>query len=102
MHGAGFDALAAADTLLLVDHVHAGLGILSDGFVLTCLHALAALDANIGLCAGALGNDLDAAQGDIIHLIESFRASLNTLQTSHTFTILFNNELLHKRILLCI
>ena len=97
MHGAGFDALAAADTLLLVDHVNAGLGILSDCIMFAGTHALAALDADIGLGLVALGNDLDAGQCDIKFLVEGFGAGLHTLQTCHTFGTLFNSELLHSR-----
>ena len=100
LHGACLDALAAADAQLLVDHVDAGLGVLSDGTVLTGSHALAALDAGIGLCAGTLCNDLDAGQIRIEFLVESSGASLNTLQASHTFSILIDNELLHNEILL--
>ena len=97
VHWAGFNALAAGNALLLVDHVHTGLGVLGDGLVLTGAHALAALDAGIGLGTGALGHDLDAAEGHVIYLIESFGTSLNTLQASHTFGIFLNSELLHNR-----
>ena len=95
LHGAGLDALAAANTGLLVDHVHAGLGVLGDGAVLTGLHALAALDADHGLCVVALGSDLDAAQIGIKLLVESGGASLNTLQASHALFALLNSQLLH-------
>ena len=97
LHGADLNALAALDAQLLVDHVHAGLGVLSDSLMLTDLHALAALDADIGLGSIALGNDADAAQIFVELLIESFGASLNTLQASHTFRIFLNSELLHNR-----
>ena len=90
MHGAGLHALAAAHTLLLVDHVHAGLGILGDGIMLAGAHALAALDAGIGLCNVTLGNNLNAAQAGIEFLIESFGAGLDTLQTCHTLGTLLN------------
>ena len=100
LHGACLDALAAADAQLLVDHVDTGLGVLSDGAVLTGSHALATLDAGIGLCAGTLCNDLDAGQIRIKFLVESGGASLDTLQASHTFSILIDNELLHNEILL--
>ena len=96
LHGAGLDTLAAADALLLVDHVHTGLGILGDGFLLTGAHALAALDADIGLCTGALSHDLDAAQIGIKFLIKCHGAGADALQTCHTFSILLNNELLHS------
>ena len=100
LHGAGLDTLATTNTQLLVDHVDAGLGILSDSAVLTGSHALAALDAGIGLCASTLCNDLDAGQIGIKFLVESGGASLNTLQASHTFSVLIDNELLHNEILL--
>ena len=95
--GADFDALAAANALLLVDHVNAGLGILGDGFMLADLHALAALDADAGLCAGALGDDLDAAQILVEFLIERLRACAYTLQASHTLGIFLNYQLLHRK-----
>ena len=100
LHGADFDTLAAADTLLLIDHVHAGLGVLSDSLMLTDLHALAALNADVGLGTGALGHDLNAAQGNIIFLIESLGTGLDALQASHALGALLNSELLHKRTLL--
>ena len=96
LHGTSFDTLAAADTLLLVDHVHTGLGILGDGIMLTGAHALAALDTDVGLGTGALGNDLNTAQGNIKLLIKSLRAGLNTLQACHTFCIFLDSELLHS------
>ena len=94
--------LAAGNALLLVDHVNAGLGVLSDGLVLTDLHALAALDADIGLCCVALCNNTDAGQILVKFLIECLGAGLNTLQTGHAGLIFLNGELLHIRILLCI
>ena len=97
LHRAGLDTLAAADALLLVDHVNTGLGVLGDGFVLAGTHALTALDADIGLGSASLLNDLDAAQGDVIFLIECFGASLCTLQASHALGILLNGELFHNR-----
>ena len=100
LHGASLDTLTTADTQLLVDHVDTGLGILSDRTMLTGSHALAALDAGIGLCAGTLCNDLNAGQIGIKFLVESGGASLNTLQASHTFSTLIDNELLHNEILL--
>ena len=102
LHGADLDTLAAADTLLLVDHVNTGLGVLGDGLVLTDLHALAALDTYIGLCAGTLGNNLNAGIDGIGLFVECLGTSLHTLQTSHTFATFFNSELLHKRTLLYI
>jgi hypothetical protein len=97
MHGAGLNTSAAADAQLLVDHVHAGLGVLADGAMLAGTHALTALDADIGLGGVALGHDADAAQILIELLIKSLRAGLNALQASHTFGIFLNNELLHKK-----
>ena len=97
LHGADLHALAAADALLLVDHVHAGLGVLGDGLVLAGAHALAALDANVGLGSIALSNDLDAGQVGIKFLIESLGAGLDALQAGHTFSGFINSELLHNR-----
>ena len=96
LHGANLDALAALDAQLLVDHVNASLGILSDSASLTDLHALATLDADIGLCSIALCNDLDSGQIGVKLLVECFGASLLALQASHTFGTLFNSELLHN------
>ena len=59
LHGAGLHALAAANALFLVNHVHTGLGILGNGLVLTGAGALAALDAGIGLGAVSLGDNAD-------------------------------------------
>ena len=98
LHGANFHALAAGDALLLVDHVDAGLGVLGDSFMLTNLHALAALNAGHGLGTVALGNDLDAGIIGVEFLVEGFGAGLNALQASHTFGIFLNNELLHRKI----
>ena len=95
LHGADLDTLAAADALLLVDHVNASLGVLSNSLMLTDLHALAALNTGHGLGSVTLGSDPNAGQIFIKFLIESFGASLYTLQTCHTYFILFNNELLH-------
>ena len=100
LHGANFHTLAAGDALLLVDHVNAGLGVLGDGLVFTDLHALAALDADIGLSGTVLLNDVDAAQSHIVNLIESLGTGLDTLQASHAFCAFYNSELLHKRTLL--
>ena len=95
LHRADLDALTAGGTQLLVDHINAGLGILGDGTVLTAAGALAALDADHGLCTGALGHDLDAAQILMEFLIKGFGASANALQASHTFYIFLNGKLLH-------
>ena len=97
LRGADLHALAAADALLLVDHVHAGLGVLGDGLVLTDLHALATLNADIGLRAGALGYDSDAGQILIKILVKCLRAGTYAGQTGHAFCVLFHNELLHNK-----
>ena len=97
LHGADLDALAALDALLLIDHVNAGLGILGDGFMLAGFHALAALDADIGLSAGALGKNLDAGIVLMEFLVKSFGASADALQTSHALGILLNSQLLHSK-----
>ena len=97
LHGAGRYALAAADAELLVDHVHAGLGILGDGAVLTAAGALAALDADHGLCTGALGHDLDAAQILVEFLIESGGTGTDALQACHALDIFLNSQLLHNK-----
>ena len=61
-------------------------------------HALAALDANIGLCATLLaGNDLDAGIVGMELLVKCLGAGLNTLQASHAFHILLDNKLLHNK-----
>ena len=95
LHGADLNALTTAHTVLLADHVNTGLGILGNGAVLAGLHALAALNTDIGLRAGTLGNDLDAAQIRVKLFIKRLRASLNALQAGHTFRIFLNSQLLH-------
>ena len=97
LHGAGLDALAAANALLLVDHVDTGLGVLGDGLMLTGAHALTTLDADVGLGNASLLNNLNAAEGHIIFLIECLGAGLNALQASHTDFVFLNSELLHKK-----
>ena len=97
MHGTSLNTGAAADTQLLVDHVHTSLGVLGDGAMLTRAHTLAALNAHIGLGSVALGHDADTAQVLVELLVESLGAGLNTLQASHTFGIFLNNQLLHKK-----
>ena len=98
LHGAGFHTLATLDAQLLVDHEHAGLGVLGNSAMLAGTHALAALDANIGLCATLLaGNDLDAGIVGMEFLVERLRAGLDTLQASHAFYILLDNKLLHNK-----
>ena len=97
LHGAGLHTLAAADAVLLVDHVHAGLGVLGDGVVLAGLHALAALDAHIGLGAGSLGNNLNAAQILIEFLIECLGTRTDTLQACHALNVFFYREFFHDK-----
>jgi hypothetical protein len=64
--------------------------------MLANLFAFAALDAGHRLCAGALCNDLNAGIIRMELLVESIGASANALQASHTFSSLFNGELLHN------
>jgi hypothetical protein len=97
MHGACFHALTAGNTLLFVDHVNTGLGVLGNGLMLTAAHALAALNADVGFCSIALGNDADAGQILIELLIECLGAGADTSQACHAFGILLNNELLHNK-----
>ena len=97
VHGTSLNTGAAADTQLLVDHVHTGLGVLGNGTMLAGAHALTALNTDIGLGGIALSNNADAAQILIEVLVEGLRAGLNTLQASHTFGIFLNNQLLHKK-----
>jgi len=97
LHGAYLNTLAATNALLLVDHVHAGLGVLSNGLMLANLHALAALDAHIGLGSFTLCNNLDAGIVLMEFLIESLGASANALQAGHTGNVLLNREFLHRR-----
>ena len=96
LHGADLDALTAADTVLLADHVNAGLGVLRDGTGLADLFALTALDAGHGLGASALSHDLDAGQVFVELLEEGSGTGTNALQASHTFHIFLNSELLHN------
>ena len=97
LQGADLDALAAGYALLLVDHVHTSLGILSNSLMLTNLGALATLDADHRLCTGTLGNDLDAGQIRVELFIESIGAGTDALQTGHAVYALFNCEFLHNR-----
>ena len=97
LHGASLDAGATADAELLIDHVHAGLGVLTNGAVLAGFHTLAALDAHIRLSRVTLGNDADAAQVLVEVLVKGLGTGLHTLQACHTFGIFLNNQLLHKK-----
>ena len=73
LEGADLCALAAAGAELLVDHVHAGLGVLGDGAGFANLSTLAALNADIGLGLAVLLNDLNAGLGHIEFLVECLR-----------------------------
>lgn len=95
LHGAGFHTFAAANALLLVNHVNAGLGVLGNGLMLAGLHALSALNAHIGLGTGALGDNLNAAVVLVEFLIERLGTGANALQTRHALRIFFYRELLH-------
>ena len=94
--GADLDALAAGNALLLVDHVHAGLGILSNRLMFTDLSALTALDADHGLGTLTLSNHLDAGQVLMELFIESSGAGTDALQACHALGILLNSKLLHS------
>ena len=94
LHRACLDALAAADALLLVDHVHA-LGVAGDGLVFAGAHALAALQAGIDLGLAVLLHDLDAGLARIAHLIERLRAGQHAAQAGHAANILLNRQLFH-------
>ena len=59
MEGADFCALPTAGAELFVDHVHTRLGILGNGAGLTCLGALATLDAGQRLRGSVLFHNLD-------------------------------------------
>ena len=61
VHGTSLNTGAAADTQLLVDHVHTGLGVLGNGTMLAGAHALTTLNTHIGLGGIALSNNADAA-----------------------------------------
>ena len=97
LHGAGFHTLAAADAVLLVDHINAGLGILGNGIMLAGSHALAVLDAGVGLCAGALGNNFNAAQVLMKFLVEGFGTCADTFQAGHALYVFLHRELFHGK-----
>ena len=97
LHGANFNTLAAGSAELLIDHVDAGLGVLGDSTGLTDLSTLAALDADHRLCLTLLVHDLNAGQILMELLIESGRTCVNTLQTCHALSALFNSKLLHNK-----
>ena len=95
LHGASLDTLTAADAEFLVDHVHAGLGILGDSAMLAGTHALTALDTSHRLCTGALRYDLDAGKILMELLVKGGGARTNTFQTCHALDIFLNSKLLH-------
>ena len=97
MEGADLGALAAAGTQLLVNHVHAGLGILGDGTSLTGLGTLAALDADIGLCGTVFVHDLDAGFVLVELLVESGGAGTDALQACHAGGTLFDAQFFHSQ-----
>ena len=74
--------------------------VLGDGFVLANLRALAALDADIGLCAVTLGNDPDTAVILVELLVEGGGAGADAFQAGHARNVLLDGELLHGRNLL--
>ena len=96
LHGADLHTLTTGGAELLIDHVHAGLGVLRNSTGLTDLHALAALNAGHGLCAGTLGNNADAGQILVKLLVECSRTSTDALQASHALNILLNRQSFHK------
>ena len=96
LEGAGLDALAAAVAKLLVDHVDTGLGVLGDGTGLTGLGTQTALGADLGLGSALALHDLDAGLGDVVDLVESLGASLDTLQAGHALGTLLDGKLLHR------
>ena len=100
LHGADLHTLTAGSAELLVDHIHAGLGILGDSTSLTNLGTLTALDAGHRLCCAVLVHNTDARQILVKFLIESLGASLHTFQTSHALSALLNHQFLHERNLL--
>ena len=97
LHGANFYALAAGGAELLVDHVDTGLGVLGNCTSLTDLSALAALNADHRLSLALLIHNLDAGQVLMELLIESGGTCVNTLQTCHALSALFNCKLLHSK-----
>jgi hypothetical protein len=60
------------------------------------LSTLATLDAGHGLCAGTLGNNLNAGQILMELLVKSGGAGTNTFQTCHALNIFLNSQLLHS------
>jgi len=97
LHGANLNTLAAGGAELLVDHVDTGLGVLSNSTSLTDLSTLAALNADHRLCLALLLHNLDAGQILMELLIESGGTCVNTLQTCHALSALFNSKLLHSK-----
>ena len=79
LHGARFHALAAGGAQFLVNHVHTGLGVLSDCTGLTDLGALTALDTVHGLGCAILIHNADTGQILMELLIESLGTGGNAL-----------------------
>lgn len=94
MEGAGFHALAAANTELLVDHIDT-LCVLSNGTSLTGSSALAALNTNHGFCFALQLNDLDAGLTGMELFVKSVGTSTNTFQASHALGALLNSQFFH-------
>ena len=97
LHGADLYALAAGGTQLFINHINAGLGILSNGTGFADLSALAALDAGHRLSCAVLIHDFDAAQILVEFLVKSLGAGTDALQAGHTFNIFLNGKLLHLK-----
>ena len=98
LHGTYLHTLAAVGAELLVDHVHAGLGILGDGTGLADLGAFAALDAGHGLSFAVLArNDADGGLVRVKGLVEGDRAGSDALQTCHAGYVFLDREFLHTR-----
>ena len=92
--GTCFQALATADTELLVDGVDT-LCILSDSTNFTSSCTLAALDANHGLSNALAIYDLDAGLIRMELLIECVGTCTNALETCHTGGAFFDSEFFH-------
>jgi len=92
LSGADIDALAASDTLFLVDHVNARLLILLDSFMLTDVHTLAALETYEGLNGTVLlGADPDVGESDVESLVVGLSAGGSACETCHALGSIGNN-----------
>ena len=94
LEGTRRNALAAADTELLVDHVHA-LGVLGDCAVLTGSCALTALDTGHGFGSAFTLHDLNAGFIRMEFLIEGIGTGSDTFQTGHAIDALLYSKFLH-------